>query len=439
MNWQYIKNFFSSKQFNVVSSTLTLRAIIAAIQFLFNITLGRLIGATGIGHYFLFVSWLNFTTIVGCGGLPSYILRHQPTLLTNKEYFLAWHFWKQAVFKSMFIVCIITLLYNLFSSQLSSFFLKDVNLAFFYKTLGWCAIPSVFLLISGAVLKSCKKPTLSIFYELGIVPISLLLLTIFFLLSNWKLSVTWIFLGNGIALCFAGSLSLIFIKSFFSSKLPSNIECNKELPKNLLIRSKRFWLIAILSHFYVHLPFFLMPYFCAQDQIGLFGVSNRLVSLATLILMALSSIYAPLFAEAYSQKNFLRLKQLLRQTQIYSILTYFPILIIFLFAGNWVLSLFGTEFTAAKSYLNILAIGHLINSASGLVSFFNIMTNSDKFELQLSILAIIILFSLIFSLGKMYGIIGITSAVSLTNCIKNLISLNKANSQIRHFINVNFH
>ncbi len=423
------------KQLFAVSNTLITRATGAVLQFYLNVVLGRLIGSSGLGQYYLFVSWLNIFGAVEGVGLPTLSLRRLSSSIAKGNHDEAHLFLKRAVSLSLVVTISVGLLAVLLNVHLAKLFFSDPTLSYIITFVAWSAIPFVLLGLMSSALRAYKFPTLSMFLQFALVPAALLIYAGYAFWVNIGLKPADIFSGYAIFLSLSALAALyIIFYSFKRNKAKEGGPSPKlftERKVNIFPEANRFWIIALLTQGTANLPFILLPYFGSQAEIGLYGVASRLVSLATLILIALSSVYAPLFAEAFSLKQSDKLKTLLKQTQIYSLLAYLPMLVIFLAGSNWVLKFFGEEFVAAKQFLWILAIGQFINSATGLVTYFNLMTDEEKFETNVG--GLILIFSAIFSIiaGSIFGVLGIAFAVTISNSLKNIISYLKSSYTLK--------
>lgn len=411
-----------SKQFFAVTSTLITRAIAASLQFILNVILGRLLGSVGLGNYYLFVSWLNVFSTVESFGLPTLTLNRISGLVAKKDHATAYQFWRCAILLLSITTILFAFLAHSFNTILAKLLFRDASLNYIISFIGWAAVPFSIIGLASASLKAFKRPALSVCLQFALVPAGLILFSsVLFFTEKTHESIT-ILGGYTMLLCVSTVMSLMIMHYLFALNR-SKAGYNKKRDRLISLPDvSRFWFIALLAQGVANLPFVLLPYFGSQSEIGLYGVANRLVSLATLILVALSNVYAPIFTEAHILKQKTRLKQLLKHSQIYSTMAYLPLFLVFIFGSEWVLGLFGHEFVKAKYYLWVLAGGQLINSITGLVGFLNIMTGHEVFEIRLGVLTIFGFIFLSFSLGSSFGALGIAIASSAAIAIKNLIS-----------------
>lgn len=396
----------------------------AGSQFALTILLGRLIDTSGLGVYYLFVAWLYIFGACVNFGIPSLILRQIPAIVTRNKYSEAFEFWKNCLIFTILITLPFAFVLNIYSIHFAQLFLRNQELHLVFQFLGLAITPFSIVCVSGATLKSFKRPVFSVIIEFGIVPLCLLTLSAYHYVNSVTLQIKLLFFSYLVALYASALIGTLVIIALFKSGNSNHAKSIKLkiINKIYIPSSQYFWFVTLFTQGITNLPFIILPHFASQSEIGLFGVANRLVSLAALILATLSSVYAPLFSEWFERKRSNHLKQLLRETQFYSFFAYLPLFSVFIFAADWTLSLFGSGFVAAKPYLYILAFGQLINSFTGLAGIINIMTNSERFELNIN--AFTFFFAILLSVigGALFGAFGIAIAMSLSLAGKNIMS-----------------
>src|SRR5699024_9680690 len=107
-----------------------------------------------------------------------------------------------------------------------------------------------------------------------------------------------------------------------------------------------------------------------KAQVGIYNVAYKVSTVVTFILMAVNAIAAPTISELYHQNKMKELEQL-ATTTIH--LIFWPTLIVsilLVFFSNFILGLFGTEFSAGKTLLYILLISQLFAASTGCVGNF---------------------------------------------------------------------
>ena len=166
-----------------------------------------------------------------------------------------------------------------------------------------------------------------------------------------------------------------------------------------------------------------MPQFAGAAEIALFGVSARLVALAAAIQDALISDFSPRFARHHEQGDGDALRSAFRRSRWLSIVTYAPILAVFLVFPHLILGIFGPEFREGVQFLYVVALGQAVSSASGLVGSFLSMTHRQSALLRINAASLVVMLVLIVTLGSRYGALGVAWAYAIAVAGRNLLGL----------------
>ena len=150
-------------------------------------------------------------------------------------------------------------------------------------------------------------------------------------------------------------------------------------------------------------------------EVGLYAAANRLAFVIGYAMMAAEIIIAPTAARLYAKAEKEKLQDILTKASHIAFFSMLPFGMIFIFAGDYILAVFGHEFIAASSVLSILTIGRLFHVAFGPGALLLSMTGHEK--TVANIVAVAAFLNIIANavLIPLYGINGaaIASAVSL--------------------------
>lgn len=111
----------------------------------------------------------------------------------------------------------------------------------------------------------------------------------------------------------------------------------------------------------------------------------------------------------------------------------FPAVAFLCAAPEPVLSIFGPDFVAASAALRILALGQLVNLATGSVGTILIMTGHQRISLLNSVAGAVMVVILGLILIPRYGATGAAAAASITMAIRNI----SATYLVWRFVGVN--
>lgn len=101
------------------------------------------------------------------------------------------------------------------------------------------------------------------------------------------------------------------------------------------------------------------------DSAGLYNAANRVAILASFPLFITNTIGAPMISELYASGKTEDLQYLLRSIVRLTAIATLVIALGVIALGDWILSLFGGDFTSSYSALLVLVMGQMMNTLSG--------------------------------------------------------------------------
>ena len=124
---------------------------------------------------------------------------------------------------------------------------------------------------------------------------------------------------------------------------------------------------AIASTLMASVSLFLIEYFDETGQVGIYGVAFRISQLIAIVLIVVNTIAAPKFSELFWADKKDELQRVILQSTKLMFWTAFGLSIVVILGAGWILALFGNDFIDGRWTLIALAIGQLINAATGSV------------------------------------------------------------------------
>ena len=152
--------------------------------------------------------------------------------------------------------------------------------------------------------------------------------------------------------------------------------------------------------------------FLSEIDVGVYNIALKLSNLIALPLTAINIIVAPKFAEHFENKD--QLQNIVTISTRLIFYTTLPIFLVIIIFGNFILSIFGSNFEQGYMALIIISCGALVNALSGSVGYFLQMTGKQVFYQNITIITSVFIFVLNMLLIPWLGIIGaaITSLLS---------------------------
>lgn len=169
-------------------------------------------------------------------------------------------------------------------------------------------------------------------------------------------------------------------------------------------------------------PYVILPHFVTVDEIGLFAIAHRLVSVTGTILAGLTAHFGPLFAKHGAAGNTATFMRTFRRSQIYSLAFYLPFFLVYAVLADAVLGVFGPEFRTAKVMLLILAYSRLINSTLGLSGLALNMTGRESWELANATVTLVLFAVLCFAPLHLSGGLRVAAAYAIALTCRSILS-----------------
>ncbi|EDM47391.1 hypothetical protein MDG893_01250 [Marinobacter algicola DG893] len=157
------------------------------------------------------------------------------------------------------------------------------------------------------------------------------------------------------------------------------------------------------------------------EEVGLFRVAATGAGLVAIGLLAVNMAMAPQIARLYKAGEMKKLQKVITfSTRAVSVIS-FPIAIIFIVWGEWVISfVFGEEYAEAATALAILCIGQLVNTSAGSVGLVLNMTGNDKLTFVGATIALVTNSILGLILIPLFGLNGAAISFSLSISVWNI-------------------
>lgn len=330
------------------------------LNFLYNIVLARVLGATDYGLYALGLATFNLLSVFALAGLDSAVLRFLPACSgqgKEGEAILAVH---------------IHILLSLLFGSIFGFVLwvgaASVAGALFDKS---ALIPVLLILAVGIPAFTGSSVLVAMLQVLHDVkwrttikyvcePLAKILLTMILFWLGWSI--------EGAAVAFVAALvlsvvlALVPLRHFFTSEVSRSsggISYSEVLKFSLPV-----WGGLLFNIIAVKSDVLLLGYWAPASEVGIYSIAFQTSAIIALILGSLESIAIPLLGHGVVQADLSRVEKVLQIILRWSLTISLPLfLVMSLFAQDIVL-LFGKAFEHGALCLAILAIGQIINAAT---------------------------------------------------------------------------
>jgi len=157
--------------------------------------------------------------------------------------------------------------------------------------------------------------------------------------------------------------------------------------------------------------------------VAVYSVAVRTSLLCVIILSSFSVIFAPFIADLFHRQELEQLERLFKTVTKWAFSLGLPACLVFVFFARPLLGLFGQEFAEGAKALGILAIGQLVNLATGPVGVMIIQSGRPKLNLLNSAIFVVVDLGLSLVLIPRLGIVGAAVAGAASMLGINLLRL----------------
>lgn len=385
-----------------VVHALVFRLLGLGLIFVLQIVLARMMGPKNYGDYTVIITAVNLLLVVSMFGFDSSILRFLPSSISKGDSASANGFVKfsNRIILILALICSVAIFIFLLSKS------KKFNIGF-SEGLFWAVFLLPFMAFTNqasAVLRSLRMVKLSLLPAYFLFPVLMALSCWYYYSTYNKLTVDaamLINLGITAAICIyinrkAGKIMKDVIE-------PVEPTFNKKLWVSV---SSVLFMTTAMDLMLKQSDILMVSYFLGNTQAGVYSVSAKLATLASLGLSVADYVIMPKISSLYESKQFTKLQKMIRSASFQILSISLPVIIGMLLFGRTILGFFGKAYTDAYWPLVILLIGQLINAGTGMVGGLLTMTGHQKMFFSFYAIAIVIQFVLNSILIKFVGITG---------------------------------
>ncbi len=154
------------------------------------------------------------------------------------------------------------------------------------------------------------------------------------------------------------------------------------------------------------LPTLVLGAFATAASVGAFSAANRLSMLTYVVLLSVSAVMAPHFAELHHTGRWAELRRTNRTARLASAGLALPMLAMMILLAPWLLEIVGPGFSSATAALRVMALGQVVNAVFASQDILLAMTGHARALRRLSLLNLGILVVLSAVLIPTLGVLG---------------------------------
>lgn len=393
---------------------LSVKLLSILSAFFLNIALTRYLSPDQVGYFFLSQAIIVIFAVVARQGFDNALVRFIAGYNVSGEAPLVAGIYRYALMRIIPALIILTFLLWLASGFISVWVFDKPLLSCALAVGSLAVLPISIAQLHGFCLQGKKSIVFALLFQSA-------LLTLLASLIIWYAEPKDAFQAMA-GYSFSAVIVLLFsIIVWFRHGLTSLpvFPCEE---KKLVTKSiNSLFIISLLSQAALWSAPLIIGAFGSASDVALFSIALKSATVVSFILIAVNSIAAPKFAEAYKKYKLCEVRVIFRNSTQIMILAALPLIIFMLIYAEWLMGLFGKEYVEGADVLRILAIGQFINVITGPVGFLLQMTGHEKTLRNNFFISSLIMIVGCFIVVPLYGVFGGAIVVALSMTSQNLL------------------
>ncbi len=389
------------------------------LAFLNQVLLARILGAEGIGEVLLAVSVVKIFGLVGKFGMEEAMMRFVPSYVGKNDNARLRGALSFSLQFSLLLSVVLGVVLWLCSNLLATGLFHSEGLA---RILPFAAVAiplTVVYEVIGGIMKGFKETMKALLPQFLISP--LLRIVLFLYLSLFASDPLY-----AIVAYIAGDLLAMIVAIAFLRNKTRGIRALDRQTERRKIFNVAYTMIftGFGVYLFTQADLWMVGMLTSTEDVGIYGVTAKLVTLTAFPLSAFSAIIPPLISSIHTSGDLDELKRVVRGSSRWIFSASMPIILTLFLEGNIILKyLFGANFAAGHAALLILLAGQVVNAGAGLVGYFLQMTGEHKGYMKIMIFFSIANIILNFLLIPLYGINGAAMSTAVCLAMINIVSV----------------
>lgn len=401
-----------------------LRVAGAGLGLVLNWWLAHHMGAEGLGLFFLAMTVVSLVAILGRLGLENTVLRMVSAAAAAQDWLRARRLGRDALSVAMLASATLVVVLFLLSPTLCIDVFHKPDLVPALRWLAPTILAMAAIILYGEMLKAVKHISESQIVQSLATP--LLVLAVLIPLGTLDLQTV---VATYAAAMFATAL---LGWGFWRRALPRLAGARPAADyRSLLAPSTAFIWINVMSTLNDWADILVLGVVAPSEEVGIYGLTKRLVVAMSFVLIAVNTVVAPRFAALHDQNDLAALRRTALHATRLTALVAGPFVLALLFLHRWILGLFGADFQAGGLALAIMAAGQLVNLGTGSVGQLLAMTGQEKTLRNIFVAGTIVNVGLNLTLDPIMGMNGAALAFSASTIFINLAASYYAHARFR--------
>jgi O-antigen/teichoic acid export membrane protein len=396
-----------------------LKIFSAVFTFALSIVLGRMLGAEAAGAYFIAFSTVTIAATVGRVGLDSALVRFIAADVSHGQWGDARKDHRTAVAISLTCSAAIAGIVYFCADLLANYVFSDGNLDAPIRGMALAIVPLSLSVLIARALQGLSRIRDSVLV-FSSIPTGVALA------GTWLLSDSWGVSGAIAAYVIAVTAALIYgwiawhlaLAGRSSTPQPHRTASRAAV----LLNAGAPLLIGALLQLSIHMSGTLMlGAWADKADAGVFAVAWRTAILISFALLAINTIAQPKFAALFARREMESLAAAARKVTLLMTVCATPFFLVCFVVPQFVMGIFGSDFSIGGPTLRILAVGQFFNVVSGSVGILLMMSGHEREYRNAQIVTAAVVLTLNALLIPDYGAIGAAIGASSALIVQNVL------------------
>lgn len=416
---QFLKGDSTAYQSLVRGSAISmaLRLVGQGVNYGLVFVITRLFGANGFGAYSIFQAVMQFFTQTARLGYDTLLMRNSAQSQSEQEEQVLRSQYQSALRVTTILSLLLSVLLFFSAPFLAEHFFSKPHLTFYFRCAAFCLLPLVHINIYASYLKGKKR-----FREFNFIQqVSLLLFTLLFVLALFAFfHVARITAAAYLISCLITlSISFVWYRKYF--KVPAlTVTADWKL---LAYASLTFFVVGMMNYLRNATETIILGYHFTEDYAGIFKASQKISSVISFTLFSTIVAAAPHFATLYKENKTDELRRTVQKTTALLFWTALPVFLILLLFPEFILQIFGKEFTRGRLALTLMCAGQFFNTTMGPANNLLLMANRQRLVLYISLINNMVCATAGWFIIPVYGIEGAAFVNLMGILIPNLAAI----------------
>lgn len=390
----------------------------AALGFLFQFLVARRLGADGAGIFFLAFTVATVVSILCRGGLELAAVRFVAMRIALADHAGARAVYSRVLRRAIAFSAIGTALTASLAWPLAERVFSKPAAAPGIAIMALCVAPIVLYRLHGESLRGLGRIGLSQFLINLAVPIGAIALLP---VLTPRFGIEGALACQIAAHSIAAAVGIVAVHSAFS-RLPDSGPSNFDF-EELDRAFAPLYQLSVLNLLQSSVATLALGASRSDAEVGVYGVCHSASLFLQLILLGHNAILGPEFAARNARGDTSGVRELARRATRRMTLEALPVFLLFVLAPVFVLRGFGAEFEVGATCLRVLAVGQLVNVATGSVGLLLVMAGHERTFRNVVVLALIVNVAANAVLAPRFGIEGAALSTAAGVVVQNLAAV----------------